>query len=77
VDEDTDSSRRQFLSARVNKRTDAYGGTLENRSRIVFEIIDEIKKTVPKDFILAIKVSVVTPAMLLRPDLFAISSSSP
>ncbi|KAA1112944.1 hypothetical protein PGT21_016282 [Puccinia graminis f. sp. tritici] len=46
----------QFLSPRVNKRTDEYGGSFENRSRIVFEIIDAIKKRVkdPK-FILSIK----------------------
>jgi len=30
----------QFLSARTNKRTDDYGGNFENRSRIVFEILD-------------------------------------
>ncbi|WAR60336.1 hypothetical protein PtB15_9B273 [Puccinia triticina] len=46
----------QFLSPRVNKRTDQYGGSFENRSRIVFEIIDAVKKRVtdPK-FILSIK----------------------
>ncbi|WAQ88145.1 hypothetical protein PtA15_9A270 [Puccinia triticina] len=46
----------QFLSPRVNKRTDQYGGPFENRSRIVFEIIDAVKKRVtdPK-FILSIK----------------------
>ncbi|KAH9472225.1 hypothetical protein Pst134EA_002849 [Puccinia striiformis f. sp. tritici] len=48
----------QFLSPRVNKRTDQYGGTFENRSRIVFEIIDAIKKRItdPK-FILSIKIN--------------------
>lgn len=46
----------QFLSPRVNKRTDQYGGSFENRSRIVFEIINAVKKKVtdPK-FILSIK----------------------
>lgn len=46
----------QFLSPRVNKRTDEYGGSLQNRSRIIFEIISGIKKKVtdPK-FILSIK----------------------
>ncbi|PLW06359.1 hypothetical protein PCANC_26189, partial [Puccinia coronata f. sp. avenae] len=40
----------------VNKRTDQYGGSFENRSRIVFEIINAVKKKVtdPK-FILSIK----------------------
>jgi 2,4-dienoyl-CoA reductase-like NADH-dependent reductase (Old Yellow Enzyme family) len=47
----------QFLSARVNKRTDKYGGPLENRSRIVFEIIDAIKARVPKSFLLSMKLN--------------------
>lgn len=50
----------QFLSESTNKRTDQYGGSLENRSRIIFEIIDEIKKRVnePK-FIIGIKINSV------------------
>jgi len=48
----------QFLSGRVNRRTDIYGGSLENRSRIVFRIFDEIKKRVPtNDFLLSIKMN--------------------
>jgi len=33
----------QFLSERINKRTDQYGGSLENRSRLVIDIITEIR----------------------------------
>lgn len=48
----------QFLSPRVNKRTDQYGGSLENRSRILFEILEEIKKQVPdENFIRSIKIN--------------------
>ncbi|GAA5872565.1 hypothetical protein JCM16303_004565 [Sporobolomyces ruberrimus] len=47
----------QFLSARTNKRTDAYGGSFENRSRIVFECIAEVKKRVPRDFLLSMKLN--------------------
>ncbi|GAA5942309.1 uncharacterized protein JCM15063_002966 [Sporobolomyces koalae] len=47
----------QFLSARTNKRTDDYGGNFENRSRIVFEVLDEIKKRVPKNFLLSMKLN--------------------
>jgi 2,4-dienoyl-CoA reductase-like NADH-dependent reductase (Old Yellow Enzyme family) len=47
----------QFLSARTNKRTDNYGGTFENRSRIVFECLEEIKKRVPSDFLLSMKLN--------------------
>ncbi|RZM27575.1 MAG: alkene reductase [Pedobacter sp.] len=32
----------QFLSMATNRRTDAYGGSIENRVRIVFEILDAI-----------------------------------
>lgn len=32
----------QFLSRATNQRTDMYGGTIENRSRILFEILDEV-----------------------------------
>ena len=32
----------QFLSHATNQRTDEYGGSIENRSRIVFEILDAI-----------------------------------
>jgi N-ethylmaleimide reductase len=32
----------QFLSLATNKRTDEYGGSIENRARIIFEILDAI-----------------------------------
>ena len=32
----------QFLSLHTNKRTDAYGGSIENRARIVFDILDAL-----------------------------------
>ncbi|RSL46142.1 hypothetical protein CEP53_010447 [Fusarium sp. AF-6] len=49
----------QFLSPRTNKRTDEYGGNLENRSRIVFEIANEIRKRVSPKFMLGIKINSV------------------
>jgi 2,4-dienoyl-CoA reductase-like NADH-dependent reductase (Old Yellow Enzyme family) len=49
----------QFLSPNTNRRTDEYGGSLENRSRIIFEIAQEIRKRVPKSFSLAIKINSV------------------
>lgn len=46
----------QFLSSRVNKRTDKFGGSLENKSRMIFKIIDEIKKRVDTSkFLISIK----------------------
>ena len=38
-----------FLSPAINKRTDEYGGTVENRARLLVEIISQIKKQV-EDF---------------------------
>jgi N-ethylmaleimide reductase len=37
----------QFFSRTSNIRTDDYGGSIENRAKILFEIIDEIKKVMP------------------------------
>jgi len=50
----------QFLAQTTNKRTDKYGGSLENRSRIIFEIVDEIKKRVKDEsFSISIKINSV------------------
>ncbi|CAJ0550268.1 Ff.00g101980.m01.CDS01 [Fusarium sp. VM40] len=45
----------QFLSPRTNKRTDDYGGSRENRMRLVLEVIAEIKRRVSPKFIVGIK----------------------
>ncbi len=37
----------RFISPAVNHRTDAYGGSLENRSRILTEILEGIKAQAP------------------------------
>lgn len=47
----------QFISSNWNKRTDEYGGSLENRLRIVFELRDAIWNTCGKDFPVAIKIT--------------------
>lgn len=42
----------------MNLRTDEYGGTLENRSRIIFEIVDEVRRRVPDSkFSIAVKLN--------------------
>ena len=33
----------QFLSSDINRRMDDYGGSIENRSRIIFEIVDGVR----------------------------------
>ncbi|MDA9724440.1 NADH:flavin oxidoreductase [Gammaproteobacteria bacterium] len=47
----------QFLSADINKRDDEYGGSLENRSRIIFEIIDGIRDKCGSEFLLGVRLS--------------------
>ncbi|KAF4948716.1 hypothetical protein FSARC_13652 [Fusarium sarcochroum] len=49
----------QFLSPRTNKRTDDYGGSRENRMRIVLEVEQEIRRRVSSKFILGIKANAV------------------
>ena len=39
-----------FLSPAVNKRTDEYGGSTENRARFLIEVIQAIKQEVSADF---------------------------
>lgn len=47
----------QFLSARTNIRTDAYGGSLENRARFPLRILKKIREAVGEDFILEARIS--------------------
>jgi len=35
---------QQFLSDKTNKRTDRYGGSIENRTRIVVEVVDAVTR---------------------------------
>ncbi|GAA4445006.1 alkene reductase [Pontibacter saemangeumensis] len=37
----------QFFVSTANTRTDAYGGSKENRARILFEVLDAVKEVVP------------------------------
>lgn len=47
----------QFLSPFFNKRTDEYGGSLENRSRIVREVVQKIRGAVGDDFAILVKIN--------------------
>ncbi|SHI49727.1 N-ethylmaleimide reductase [Mesonia phycicola] len=38
----------QFFSANANKREDEYGGSIENRAKFLFEVLDEIKQVMPE-----------------------------
>ncbi|OFW00634.1 MAG: hypothetical protein A3G20_05835 [Acidobacteria bacterium RIFCSPLOWO2_12_FULL_59_11] len=48
---------REFLSPITNKRTDEYGGSLENRMRFLLEVIGKIQETVGKDYPLMARIS--------------------
>ncbi len=50
----------QFTLHYVNKRTDEYGGSLENRYRFAAEIVKAIKKTCGDDFPVSLRYSVVS-----------------
>jgi 2,4-dienoyl-CoA reductase-like NADH-dependent reductase (Old Yellow Enzyme family) len=47
----------QFLSSKINKRTDEYGGVLENRARLLFEIVNTIREKCGKSFLLGVRLS--------------------
>jgi 2,4-dienoyl-CoA reductase-like NADH-dependent reductase (Old Yellow Enzyme family) len=47
----------QFLSPETNRRQDRYGGSLENRSRLLFEIIEGVRAGCGRDFQLGLRLS--------------------
>ena len=47
----------QFLSAELNQRTDEYGGSLENRSRIIIEILEGIRSRCAAGLLVGIRLS--------------------
>ncbi|KAF8948049.1 hypothetical protein BGZ47_006722 [Haplosporangium gracile] len=50
----------QFLNPRTNERThDQYGGSLENRARLLTEIVEGIKAVTPKEFSIGVKLNSV------------------
>ncbi len=51
----------QFLRSNANARTDAYGGSIENRTRFALEVVDVIAKEIGADRT-GIRLSAVTPA---------------
>jgi 2,4-dienoyl-CoA reductase-like NADH-dependent reductase (Old Yellow Enzyme family) len=46
-----------FLSPHYNKRNDEYGGSFENRARIMIETIEKIRKNVGNDFFIMSKIN--------------------
>jgi len=47
----------QFLSPRTNLRDDEYGGPLENRARMLLEVVAAVRKAVGPDFPVSVKMN--------------------
>ena len=48
----------QFFDPMVNTRTDAYGGSLENRTRFGREVLEAVRAAVSEDFIVGLRMAV-------------------
>lgn len=48
----------EFLSPVTNHRTDAYGGSYENRTRLLFDVLDAIRTVWPERYPLQMRLSV-------------------
>ncbi|MDR1765461.1 MAG: FAD-dependent oxidoreductase [Lachnospiraceae bacterium] len=59
----------QFLSARTNKRTDEFGGSLENRLRFPVMLVDALREALGADFFIEYRISGFDPAR--EPERFA------
>ena len=47
----------EFLSPISNRRTDGYGGTLENRTRLLREVVIAVRAVIPDDMPLFVRIS--------------------
>jgi 2,4-dienoyl-CoA reductase-like NADH-dependent reductase (Old Yellow Enzyme family)/thioredoxin reductase len=47
----------QFASRLYNKRTDEYGGSLENRARFAIEVLDRVRELCGEDFVIEYRIS--------------------
>ena len=49
----------EFIAPRTNRRTDGWGGSFENRSRLALEIVRATRKRVGSDFIIIFRLSML------------------
>ncbi|MGW0118749.1 NADH:flavin oxidoreductase/NADH oxidase [Streptomyces sp. NPDC003327] len=47
----------EFLSPHANRRTDAYGGSFENRTRFALEVVDAVRAVWPEDLPVFFRIS--------------------
>lgn len=48
----------QFLSPLTNLRTDEYGGSLENRSRLILELVKEVREAIGEEMLLLVRLGI-------------------
>ncbi len=48
-----------FISPLTNRRTDAYGGSLENRMRFPLEVFDAVRAVWPEERPMSVRISAV------------------
>ena len=49
----------QFLNPGTNRRTDAYGGSIEKRFRLLQQVIEAVRKAVGQDYLVGVRMSAV------------------
>ena len=47
----------QFLSNKFNQRTDNYGGSFQNRTKLLMDIIDDVKRKTSSKFLIGVRIS--------------------
>ncbi|KQT16743.1 oxidoreductase [Chryseobacterium sp. Leaf404] len=63
----------QFYSAVINKRNDEYGGSLQNRIRFLVETVGEVRRVIPDEMPLLVRISAVD--YLETPDAWTLDDS--
>ena len=58
----------QFLGIKTNLRSDSWGGSLNNRSRLLIEILKTIRDEFPENFIVGVRISPEIKTMGIRLD---------
>lgn len=59
---------RQFLATAINHRDDDYGGALDNRARFLLDVLRAVRASVPKGFVVGVRMGPETRPGLLELD---------
>lgn len=67
---------QQFFSQRFNKRTDRYGGVLENRMRLLLETVERVRSELPQlCLVVRLSASEFTPGGYSRDEIIALAKA--